>query len=91
MLQRTIRSGSEAARQAYALYFFFERVAWLTNSTQISCYRDLGTVQAGSLNACIEACVDYNTNIGYKQCQAVTYNPKNNECFRINEPCYVSP
>ncbi|KAF2823107.1 hypothetical protein CC86DRAFT_469666 [Ophiobolus disseminans] len=58
--------------------------------TGISCYRPLGTVKAPSLNACIETCVNYNAKLGYKQCQAVTYDPKTNECFRINEPCYFA-
>lgn len=58
---------------------------------QLNSYRILKDVKAPSFLACIEKCVDYNAQVGYKQCQAVEWIASfGNECHLYNEPGYVS-
>ncbi|KAH8707048.1 hypothetical protein GQ44DRAFT_817848 [Phaeosphaeriaceae sp. PMI808] len=72
-------------------YVTSDRSQWERGcKTGLNQYRTLDHVKAPNLSACIEKCVDYNNNMGYRQCQAVEYLPKTNDCHRIHEPGYFA-
>lgn len=59
--------------------------------TYLNCYRPIDHVHADSFNDCIDKCVEYNEQRGYKQCQAIEWGEgKGKNCFRVNSPCYFA-